>query len=109
MKRQLRDKWAEKLRDPRTQQSRGALETNFGYCCLGVLANICEVPKQLRNTGIWMDFKFGNGFESASVVPTGFHGLTLRHINTLTVMNDTDGVSFPQIADWIEANIPVED
>jgi hypothetical protein len=107
MKRKLRDEWVAKLRDPYTKQRKGALETGTGNCCLGVLANICKIPKELVDGG-FVNFKFDTGFQSTVLVPEGFHGLRFGDINNLTYKNDT-GITFPQIADWIEGNILVED
>jgi len=107
MKRQLCDEWCVKLRHPESKQITDALETPYGNCCLGVLANICEVPKIVsENMSL---FQFDDGSEEYASLPDNWCGIDVNQKGELIGMNDRLNYTFPQIADWIEANIPVED
>jgi hypothetical protein len=62
------------------------------YCCLGV---VCEVVGIKRNlTSKWLG---GSAREQIS--------LTSAAETKLISLNDTEGATFTQIADWIEANL----
>lgn len=116
MKRELRDKWVAALRSGEYKQGRGALQdTTGGYCCLGVLCRVMEIPSHYTSGGTW----FGDPDQSKPskhYLPdyvkdqVGLHG---RQIFELA--NRNDGVAeygkhdFNQIADYIMQNIPVED
>lgn len=108
MDRELRDKWVAKLRDPETKQCKGALEKNDSNCCLGVLCNAVGIEKgsPFLTRDIYFHFTSYDEWKS-SLPPTGFQGLSFKQIQKLYKMNDS-GSTFPEIADWIEQNIPVE-
>jgi hypothetical protein len=93
---QLRDEWVKALRSGEYQQGRGGLRSEDKYCCLGVL---CAV-RAGRDFDFYelMDFAYGTSKASE---------FTEAIAETLWHMNDFDGRSFPEIADWIEANVPV--
>jgi len=125
----LRDGWLEDLRSGNFKQTEGVLRyTENGehsYCCLGVLCNRLD-PNGYDQ---YDTFRFSNGETSCGGIvedvaqelgltttimhkidgdpygnptPTSIEGI-------LVEMNDNLNKSFSEIADWIEANVPVED
>lgn len=102
---ELRKKWVAVLRSGQYKQTMGALKTDKGYCCLGVL---CEVAgllphKQLNYT--WTFEGCTNYLPWSVVTKAGFdsENATFNNIS-LAQLND-DGQSFEYIADFIEANL----
>jgi len=102
MNEEWRKPWVEALRSGKYAQAGGALRSGEGegFCCLGVLADICELGK-------W-DFKnyyVVDGCRNDEILPTalaeimGLGGETQRD---LAKLND-DGESFEHIADIIES------
>lgn len=93
MNRQLRDDWVRALRSGKYEQWRDQLYApgKTAFCCLGVL---CEVGERLGAIGTFSEM-LGDSISSAP--------------EALVRMNDKEGRDFHFIADWIEANIPVED
>jgi hypothetical protein len=88
---ELKAKWVEALRSGKFKQCRGGLvEGGFSapdaYCCLGVLWAIEGKPDSL--TILW-NTTVGDSKQ------------------TLINMNDKEGKSFVEIADWIDANLSV--
>ncbi len=104
MKADLKRKWVEALRSGKYKQGFAELRGAHGFCCLGVLADIQGVdwkhsyPSASRSSELLCDEYAG--------------GLSARSQTNLATMNDGDdgevGMSFPEIADWIEENIPEE-
>lgn len=85
-------KWVAALRSGKFEQGRGALQKDLSsvsmYCCLGV-AVACELTSP---QGLFMNFWVEDEF-----IPEDIQVHLAR-------MNDK-GKSFPEIADWIEANL----
>lgn len=94
MDKAIKQKWVAALRSGKYRQARCFLMDHDGcMCCLGVLARLQGATlKSLRGKNTSRHEKI-NG-----LVPC-----TVRIY--LSDMND-DGKTFPEIADWIEANIP---
>ncbi len=85
---ELKAKWLEALRSGRYKQGRKYLrDKNNQFCCLGVL---CDVGAP----GQWYSFSCGSDF-----------GISRGHSDMIIMMNDTYGLSFEKMADWIEENI----
>lgn len=117
---EMKDKWVAALRSGKYQQGQHELKScTDKFCCLGVLCDVKGLP-------------YGDGFfqldESTHVdtclvkricVMDGpsivIHGPAIDKAfyvsnviqEQLVTMND-DGVSFNEIADWIEKNVKVE-
>jgi hypothetical protein len=88
----LKQKWVTALRNGEFKQAKNALhQYSGGYCCLGVLALVWNRGDIIETAD----------YEALDAI---VGGLSTR--NALTHMNDKAGKSFPEIADWIEANIP---
>lgn len=109
--------WVDALRSGKYAQDREYLKTDKGYCCLGVLAKVCEIlnPDGTINSPScpqW-DYPMNTGFRDKETLPyevsrelgldkiLGDCAITER----LMEMNDAQNKSFAEIADWIEVNL----
>jgi hypothetical protein len=116
MNRELKTKWIKALRSGKFLQGRKRLrvkeiaedKTVERFCCLGVL---CEVAGLARSHSGYLDAEDAD-YGSASYPPERFpNGLSPPdwHIQAqLAAMNDGDELTFAEIADWIEENVPTE-
>jgi hypothetical protein len=108
MTRTQRDQWVSALRSGNYPQCQQVLvegnEASPSYCCLGVLGVtvLGYQPRQLNDTfeGA-VDFRAGEAY--AKVLP-----LTGWEASTFYRMNDQEGKSFDEIADWIEKHVEVD-
>lgn len=115
---QIKQKWLEALRGGAYDQGTGQLcekgyrSETYSWCCLGVLAHVLGVDsKDLVDkdtlTAINRDDLLGPWNESGKPHAPFFadnpESLTTIQ-RKLAAMNDT-GESFPEIANWIEANL----
>lgn len=100
MKKAVKEAWLSALRSGEYKQHCGSLCNTFGsdrlmtankFCCIGVIGSL----KKLN--------------VCATHDVTDAVGLNIFQTDRLIAMNDIDKKSFPEIADWIEANIPTED
>lgn len=97
--------WVEALRSGRYKQGVYRLRGSKGFCCLGVLCDLGEQKAWVESSGGW-------GYQAGEAVsyyelPERIQarvGLSGEEVCTLGQMND-GGVSFEQIADWIEENL----
>lgn len=113
MTRADRDAWVKALRSGEFQQGRSRLATKgqqgWHYCCLGVY---CEVKKlessELEDDTFERPVKaYGNAHER-HYLPTELAGDVPRGVvDKLADMND-GGLTFSEIANYIERNVPVE-
>jgi hypothetical protein len=102
----VKAKWIAALRSGDYKQGRGQLRTTRNkFCCLGVLCNIHaqehpEIAEKQRAPDRYM-CHVGTlpncVFEWASI--------TIDYETRLIDMNDTNGITFKQIAAWIEKNL----
>lgn len=99
----LKADWLRRLRGGRYKQTVGRLYRSTeaaagerippGYCCLGVLAMAAGKKRaQMGLGGVLSSVGLGNLISEAQE-------------SELATRNDTFGWTFPEIADWIEANI----
>jgi hypothetical protein len=106
MKAELKQKWIEALRSGKYQQAAGQLRNARNeFCGLGVLCDLVAPAEwQPFVSGVYQMRGWGRYMPPSVGEQTGLP-------DSLTVepmwMNDR-GRSFVEIADWIEANIPVE-
>lgn len=105
MKREIRDKWVAMARSGEYKKGTGQLKSvmNNGeacYCIDGLLALACGYKDRTLNRVRWFNIKKRAGISTVL-------------FEALWRMNDGAGygprLSFPELADWIEANVPVED
>jgi len=128
MLKSLRDEWLAALRSGKYAKTTGQLRTTKhsgeqSFCCLGVLCNVMDPNRYIADND---QYHFANGDISvAGIVPPVADELRLSdrreysfYDNTpvsasidaiLVHMNDGESKSFAEIADWIEANVPVEE
>lgn len=106
MRKDIAVKWVEALRSGKYNQAPYSLKTDEGYCCLGVL---CETTTEhhnwrfhenkLRDSHDLHDF-------AMEILPESLResfGITSNEQDDFTTMNDDMGMSFVQIADYIQA------
>jgi hypothetical protein len=100
MKAEIKRKWVEALRSGHYDQASQTLfdKEQQAYCCLGVLRSVC------RKDGIRLP---KGDDEFLKEEPCMKHtGLSFDEQSTLWKMNDDEGQSFAEIADYIERYIP---
>ena len=122
LSKKIKNAWTKALRSGEYKQAKGCLkrhlpEGGVGYCCLGVLAEICgakpiteevlddfnecEPVKQAFIGGIDVNDISLRGYTK---IPKILHG-EFGAPNSLAIMNDKDNKSFVEIADWIDKNL----
>ncbi len=122
MKKEIKNKWTAALRSGEYEQTTGYLcDVKNGWCCLGVLMDVVEEEsfvdspeyegfKAIKSTKIdlWErteeDYYDVNELSNEVIKKYGLDG----YDDELMEMNDNLGKTFPEIADWIEENIPSE-
>jgi hypothetical protein len=92
-----KDKWITALRSGEYKQTKNRLFSGKGYCCLGVFCKAVEGINLCRGEIDDMEENQVHYERLEILFPT----------DTLIIMNDK-GCKFPEIADYIEANIPAE-
>lgn len=105
MDKELKDRWVAALRSGDYTQNKHYLETSCGNCCLGVLCRVAGLhpePKFSTHLGI---YAFEGSTNNLSKSQLSSLGLALHHSCDLIKMNDKDGLSFSEIADYIETHI----
>lgn len=109
MKRELKAQWLEALRSGKYEQGQFMLRSGDDkYCCLGVLCDISG-QGQWKEEGYGARYSYWKGEESdQNVLPqfvSDFTNLSDAEEEMLIDKNDGDGLSFKEIADWIEENV----
>lgn len=96
--------WLEALRSGKYKQGQCRLRQKDGsLCCLGVLCDVLD-PNGWDDDDQY-GYRWGWDVKSAAEVPSAVQKeIGLPGQSTLMEMNDTEGKTFEQIADWIEAN-----
>jgi hypothetical protein len=93
-------KWIKALRSGKFKQAKGVLRRGEGYCCLGVACVAADIKDVPRSPVISL---IGEKFENVPNVIRG--GCSTNYVvERLVEMNDS-GVSFSEIADWIEKRL----
>lgn len=110
-------RWTAALRSEKYRQGQGVLRrrpTTGGalYCCLGVYAMECGVKFEpispAMGGGTVFAFDFENAREDYTTLPEEWaqpRGISDEAQNILMKMNDEDGRTFAEIADWVDANL----
>ncbi len=105
MNKTLKKAWIKDLRGGKIEQATGALcNLQGGMCCLGVLADIAIDGDWVPYGGLYQLVSGNDVMTGALPAPAQF-GISLRQQNTLIGLNDDQGKSFAEIADWIEENL----
>ncbi len=106
----IRDGWCRELRLKTRKQCRGKLNDGEAMCCLGVLADIemdadWVLVRHADEDGVTATYAIDL---SSTTLPSALRercGITTDEQNDLIHMNDSEKLTFPAIADWIEANL----
>lgn len=109
MKRELRDAWTKRLRNPRTHQIKGKLKEGYGFCCLGVLSDCAGLKFNEFGNALLDEKGRTDGYVPLHPLISNDHDLSRRIIDRLWNMNDLEGLSFPEIAKQIELIVPVDE
>lgn len=115
---QAKKVWIKALRSDRYEQTNFVLcrqwdDDKQAYCCLGVLAEECVVgdwvPHARGIAELWLEVRRGKALmkDLGMLPPAALKqvGLSKEAARHLASMNDHDGRSFKQIANWIEKNL----
>lgn len=110
----LKAQWVEALRSGKYKQGQASLRRGDSYCCLGVLADISKLGAFIEEAEYPGQFKFTlqDGESAHGVLPDSMLKmirLPLAAHEQCWKLNDKEGQSFAEIADYIEANIPAEE
>lgn len=105
---ELKAKWVEALRSGKYTQTDAFLRRGDEYCCLGVLCDISGKAQWGSISDYVNIFVPGGGLSDTSGTLlesfTDSIGLPRSVHDELYTMND-EGKTFPEIADYIEANL----
>lgn len=109
-----KEEWVSALRGDNFKQGRGQLASSDGYCCIGVLGVLMGISsKQLKGVASNSCTAVPINSDERQAVSKVEHALGLHEVRPegdltnggfLAEWNDR-GWNFPQIADWIEANL----
>lgn len=111
----LFDEWINALRNSGYEQGCGMLRSSENkFCCLGVAADIYAKHDNLEwvynpepgNHNFHMHWE--RGLPTYTTLPASIakaFGLERSDMDKLITMNDDQGYSFDQIADWLEENV----
>lgn len=100
-KKEMKDKWVTALRSGNYNQAKFSFHTDTGFCCLGVAAVEWELSTPEKLSDCTENYS-AHISEVHSKIQNifGYSGLEC----TLMTMNDEQGYSFPEIANYIETN-----
>lgn len=104
MDKELKAKWVAALRSGRYEQARQAFREGDGFCCLGVLADICEKGEWDERVYVINNNATDEVELDGDLGPYGrpLFGMDEKTEKHLIRLNDDDGADFCQIADYIE-------
>ena len=103
-----KERWVKALRSGKYKQGKGRLYDGRKYCCLGVLCRTEGLrSRDQEDYPGYRSFSFeGESMDTNLSFPfIRYLGITEDQANHCVTMNDADGKSFNQIADWIEENL----
>jgi hypothetical protein len=109
LKPEFKAKWLEALRSGKYAQTQQCLKDDSGFCCLGVAADIIDPSTWvMRPRDDFYSFVDPSGNKVSSWFNQYLYnvtGLDSDAESILMQMNDDNGSTFEQIADWIEENL----
>lgn len=102
--------WVEGLRSGKYKQGRRRLRTGNEFNCFCALGVLCDIvnPALWRLSGGWYAFGLTTPHSSYYSLPDNLAttiGLKSEDQTLVTILNDLEGKSFDEIADWIEDNL----
>lgn len=96
--------WIDALRSGEYEQGKEMLHSISGYfCCLGVLCHINTPEEDVQRTSSC--FLYEDESAELNYEQQKEYGLLEKVCDRLMSMNDHDGKSFSDIADWIEKEL----
>lgn len=114
MKADIAEKWVNALESGKYTQSKGRLQDQNGYCCLGVLCDLAVQENVIPAPIFEVDYYAYGENKSNNYLPlkvkewagmkdtSGTYGEKGR---VLAYKNDTEGLSFKEIAKIIKENV----
>ena len=100
MNKQYKKLWLEALRSGKYKQTTGQLGYNGGFCCLGVLCEVTEMPYEHQDTCLPKNIMSAAGLQSDDP-QLNYDGKVI----SLSHLNDDENLTFAQIADLIEEQL----
>lgn len=119
MKKEFKAKWIAALKGNTYKQATGFLRMSklnpkgdrsyIGFCCLGVAMDLMGAKWNEKAFSLGCELNGQHYYSNAqeNELKKAFPGIPQSYLKELMNMNDS-GIPFPVIADWIEANIKVE-
>lgn len=105
MSRDAKAKWLKALRSGRYEQTEGVLANDQGFCCLGVLMHTQGVPRcKMLNLALPNDTSKGDSWGVKQ-----YHIQHGKRMASMAALNDEERLTFEQIADLIEQQVPCHD
>lgn len=103
MDQEIKQKWVQALRSGDYEQGMGTLCKDGKYCCLGVLGEVLDLPKEKNEYGR----TYYNGNSTYLYLTDGGEFLNLPLVKQVPLadMNDSGRYTFNDIADYIEENL----
>ena len=105
----LLKEWVKELRSGEYNQIQRSLHTDDGFCGLGVLCDIAIDDDWVfvKRDGNWLPSHWKMQGFSAALPDKLREDLKITDIQqwNLIAMNDNEGKSFNEVADWIEENL----
>ncbi len=100
MEKELKDKWVAALRSGEYRQGKYELyDRDESFCCLGVLCAVAGIGIDASGNSCVGVKKGGSGYDPIRDL------IGREAVPVLMEMNDNEGKTFPEIADYIEANL----
>lgn len=112
----IKEKWIQALQSGEYKQTTGTLCDKNGYCCLGVLAKVCNVPQDKIEGDMILPEDWTNYGIPKMVTGEAYNNKEI--VGAITEMNDDEGAydnegndiivnqkSFTEIAEWIKINL----
>ena len=101
---EFKDKWIAALKSVKYKKGTGELfnRANETYCCLGVAGRIANVDESI----LAIDGYFSDGDDLPDGFPEVLVNCSPSSVSDILIrMNDSEGKSFSEIADWIEVHL----
>lgn len=102
---ELKKKWIRALRSGKYKQGRYRLYSNFtdSYCCLGLLCDLLDRTKWQKDE--WDYWAWGNREDALPETVRRKVKLSPKQQGSLIRMNDQEGKTFSEIADYIKEHL----
>jgi hypothetical protein len=105
LSRDAKAKWLKALRSGKYKQARGTLFNGDGYCCLGVLCRTQGISNRKMRGWAFPESIGVNAFPDDLTFAIGYGD----NLKWLSWLNDKARLTFAEIADLIETQVPCHD